>query len=118
MSRKEPLPAVYTTGAGGGGGTLLVTCVAALVGFGVGLVVSGTLAGTSRSAAPDSGWAIVRLRAVLSAPGLFASSPLAQASNAAVATAAARIFIGPLRVAVSGSSSMTVNWPRSGVPRL
>src|SRR6266567_2517466 len=100
MSRKEPLPAVYTTGAAGGGGVFFVS--------GVGVLVSttGALAGTSRSAAPDSGWAIVRLRAVLSAPGLFASSPLAQASNAAVATAAARIFIGSLRVDVSGSSSM------------
>src|SRR5689334_5708885 len=94
MSRKVPLPAVYTTGAAGGGGTFLATCVAVLAGCVVGAATSGVFAGTSRSAAPDSGWAIVRLRAVLSAPGLFASSPLAQASNAAVATAAARIFMG------------------------
>src|SRR5258708_2421520 len=98
MSRNEPLAAVYTTDAGGGG-AFGVTCTGVLVrvrtGGAFGVVVAGTLDPTSRSAAPDSGCAIVRLRAVLSAPGLFAWSPLAQASSPTVASAAARVFMGP-----------------------
>src|SRR2546427_1615219 len=115
MSRKEPLPAVYTTGAGGAGGTFLVTCTGVLGVGVVGALTTGVFDGTSRSAAPDSGWAIVRLRAVLSAGGLLACSLGAQAHNAAVASM--NVFIGPLLVGVSRSSSMTVTWPRSGVPR-
>src|SRR2546427_11188142 len=113
MSRKEPLPAVYTTGAGGAGGTFLVTCTGVL-GIGVvGALTTGVFDGTSRSAAPDSGWAIVRLRAVLSAGGLLACSLGAQASNATVASV--KVFIGPLLVGVSGSSSISVNSARAGV---
>src|SRR5258708_32941708 len=93
MSRNEPLAAVYTTDAGGGG-AFGVTCTGVLVrvrtGGAFGVVVAGTLDPTSRSAAPDSGCAIVRLRAVLSAPGLFAWSPWAQATSPTVAGAAAR----------------------------
>src|SRR5206468_8132146 len=92
MSKNDPLAAVYTTGAGGGGGAFFVTGVAVLVG----VVVSGTFAGTSRKAAPDSGWAMVRLRAVLSAGGLLACSLGAQANNATVASM--KVFIGPLLV--------------------
>src|SRR5258708_10060364 len=81
MSRKEPLAAVYTTDAGGGG-AFGVTCTGVLVrvrtGGAVGVVVAGTLAPTSRSAAPDSACAVVRLRAALSPPCLFPSPPFAQ----------------------------------------